>query len=368
VLLRASETIRGAGRVKSFLSDNTCEAGAPILEELRNANHGDAAPYGADEWTRDLQRHCADFFESTVRVFPVHSGTAANAIALSACVRSDETAFCHRHAHAYAAECGAFEMFSGGARLTPLDTANAKLVPRVIREELQQFHSKGGKELVPRAVSVSQATEFGTLYSPDELAAIGETCGTNRLLLHMDGARFFYALAALGCSAADMTWRSGVSLLSLGTTKCGGLDADAIVMFDSVVGASGADTEQLAAAISRQRRRSGHAGPKMRFASAQISATLSSGLARKNALHGNELARSLEEIFKACHGVKICQPVQTNHVIVRMTDAVAAGLREKGWEFLDWTIAGALARRFVTGPSTDKATLAAFAQDLAAAT
>ena len=352
--------------MKSFLSDNTCEAGAPILAELANANRGDAASYGADDWTRDLQRQCADFFESNVRVFTVHSGTAANAIALSSCVRSDETAFCHRHAHAYAAECGAFEMFSGGARLTPLDTANAKLVPRVIREELQQFHSKGETQLVPRAVSVSQSTEFGTIYNLGELAAIGDACTTNRLLLHMDGARFFYALAALGCSAADMSWRSGVALLSLGTTKCGGLDAEAIVMFDSVVGASGADAEQLAAAISRQRHRSGHAGAKMRFASAQISAILSSGLARKNALHGNALARSLEEIFLGCQGVKICQPVQTNHVIVRMTDGLAAGLRARGWEFLDWTTAGPLARRFVTGPSTDKETLAAFAQDLAA--
>jgi threonine aldolase len=313
--------------VKSFLSDNICEAGAPILAELANANRGDAASYGEDDWTRDLQRQCADFFESDVRVFPVHSGTAANAIALSSCVRSDETAFCHRHAHAYASECGAFEMFSGGARLTPLDTANAKLVPRLIREELQQFHSKGETQSIPRAVSVSQSTEFGTLYNLDELSAIGEACTSNRLLLHMDGARFFYALAALGCSA---------------------------------------DAAQLAAAISRQRRRSGHAGAKMRFASAQISAMLSSGLARENALHGNALARSLEEIFQGCQGVKICQPVQTNHVIVRMTDALAAGLRARGWEFLDWTVAGPLARRFVTGPSTDKAALAAFAQDLAA--
>lgn len=350
--------------MRSFLSDNCSEVAAQILAALGEANHDDATPYGADRWTQQLQRVCSDFFESSVRVFPVHSGTAANAIALSSVVRAGETAFCHRHAHMYAAEFGAFEMFSGGARLTPLDAPHAKLVPQVIRAELRQFHSKGGTQMMPRAISVSQSTELGTHYTLEELAALSEACAIDHLLLHMDGARFFYALAALGCSAADMTWRAGVGLLSLGSTKCGGLDADAIVMFESAVGACGADAEQLSAAITRQRRRSGHTAAKMRFASVQMSAILSPEIWRRNALHGNTLARSLEEIFRRYPDFSVCQPVQTNHVIVKMSDAVAGQLREKGWEFLDWNIAGALARRFVTGPSTDTATLAAFAQDV----
>jgi threonine aldolase len=315
-------------KVVNFNSDNVAGASPEIIAALAAANAGAVASYGDDPITQRVEAALARVFGRDVAVFPVATGTAANALCLAACTPPWGVVYCHREAHIAVDECGAPEFYAGGAKLTLLDGADAKLAPASLAATL----ANGGKGVVhhaqPAAVSVSQATECGTVYTPAELAALATVAHDHGCKFHVDGARFANALVTLGCSAAAATWRAGVDLLSFGATKNGALAAEAIVVFDPA----------LAETIGYRRKRAGHLLSKMRFISAQLEAYLADDLWLRNARHANAMAaRAAAGLTRlANRGVALAHPVEANELFVRLPHAVRAGLTADGFLFHGW--------------------------------
>ena len=304
-----------------FRSDNTAPAAAEILAGLAGVNDRSATAYGEDAWSRRLDGVFSDLFGREVRVFTVASGTAANAIALASAVPPWGAILCHREAHIECDECGAPEFFSGGAKLVLIDGADAKITADGLKDAIAR-NARGVHSVMPAAVSISQASERGAVYSPDEVAALGEIARGAGLALHMDGARFANAVAAIGCTPAELTWRGGVDLLSFGATKNGALAAEAIVVFDL----------SRAEEIARRRKRGGHLLCKGRYAAAQWLAYLEDGLWLKLAGRANALAKRLGQAA----GPHLSAPVETNQVFIKPGAAALAKLRAAGMEFYDW--------------------------------
>jgi threonine aldolase len=331
----------------NFNSDNVTGASPEILAALAAANHGAVASYGDDQITARLETRFRALFERDVAVFPVVTGTAANALCLAACVPPWGVTYCHREAHIACDECGAPEFYSGGAKLALLDGAHAKLAPATLEAAL----AAGGAGVVhhaqPAAVSLSQATECGAVYRPAELAALAEIAHRHGCKLHVDGARFANALVTLGCSAAEASWRAGVDLLSFGATKNGALAAEAIVVFDPA----------LAATIGYRRKRAGHLFSKMRFLSAQLDAYLADDLWLRNARHANLLATRMAAGLAALdnRGIALVHPVEANELFVRLPEPVRRSLTEDGFLFHGWGAPSDGVVRLVTSWSTDAA-------------
>jgi threonine aldolase len=331
----------------NFNSDNVVGASPEIIAALAAANQGAVPSYGEDALTARVTRRFCDLFERDVAVFPVATGTAANALCLAACTPPWGVVYCHREAHIAVDECGAPEFYTGGAKLALLDGADAKLQPATLAQAL----ANGGAGVVhhaqPAAVSLSQATECGAVYRPDELAALAELSHRHRCALHVDGARFANALVTLGCSAADATWRAGVDLLSFGATKNGALAAEAIVVFDPA----------LAATIGYRRKRAGHLFSKLRFLSAQLDAYLADELWLRNARHANTLARRLADGLTrlANQGLALAHPVEANELFVRLPAPVRVGLEADGFLFHGWGAPEDGVVRLVTSWCTDPA-------------
>jgi threonine aldolase len=305
----------------NFRSDNTASAAAEIMAALTSVNDGPAAGYGEDPWSRKLDETFSALFERDVRVFTVASGTAANSIALASVTPPWGSIICHREAHIECDECGAPEFFSGGAKLVLVDGEAAKLTPDTLREGIAR-NARGIHSVKPSAVTISQTTERGAIYEPDEVAALGAIAKAAGLALHMDGARFANAIAALGCKPGDVTWRAGVDLLSFGATKNGALAAEAIVCFDM----------DRAEEIARRRKRSGHLICKGRYPAAQLLAYLNDRLWLKLAGRANALAAKLGEAAAPFLSV----PVESNQVFMRLGADKLAKLRAAGADFYDW--------------------------------
>jgi len=309
----------------NFRSDNTASAAAEILAALTSVNEEPAAPYGDDPWSKQLDEKFSALFEREVRVFTVATGTAANSIALASAVPPWGSILCHREAHIERDECGAPEFFSGGAKLALIDGEAAKITPSGLREALgrsaRDIHS-----VQPSAVSISQATERGAIYTPAEVAALGEIACDAGLAFHVDGARFANAVAALGCTPAELTWKGGVDLLSFGATKNGALAAESVVCFDLT----------LADEIARRRKRGGQLFCKGRYPAAQFLAYLEGGLWLRLAGRANGLAKKLGEAA----GAHLSVPVETNQVFITPGVAALAKLRAAGVDFLDWGAPG----------------------------
>lgn len=290
--------------------------------------------YGEDQITERVRSRCRDIFETDVEIFPVISGTAGNALAIAAMTPPWGGVFCHEDAHIHRDELGAPEFFTGGAKLFPIAGADGRLhagdVARVVHEIGEE-----GRTAVPSCVSLTQATEAGTVYRIEELRAIADAA---RIGVHMDGARFANALVTLGCTAAEMTWKAGVDVLTFGATKNGALAAELIVVF----------RKELAAAIAPRWHRAGHRLSKMRFLSAQLDAYLRNDLWLRNARHANAMARRLA----AGLGAEVLRPVEANVVFARFDAAVARELAEKGFLFYEWPLFGAGAVRLVCGFDT----------------
>lgn len=280
-----------------------------------------APAYGEDVWSRRLDDTFGEVFEREVRVFTVASGTAANAIALASAVPSWGAVLCHREAHMECDECGAPEFYSGGAKLVLVDGEAAKVTPSGLAEAIGR-NARGIHSVVPACLSVSQATERGTVYTPLELGALRDVAKPAGLAVHMDGARIANALAFLECAAADATWRAGVDLLSFGATKNGALAAEAIVCFDL----------DYAEEIARRRKRGGHLFCKGRYPAAQLLAYLKDGLWLRLAARANNLAQRLGE---AAVGF-LSAPVEANLVFIKPGVRALAHLRAAGAEFYDW--------------------------------
>jgi threonine aldolase len=349
---------------RNLSGDNGNAVAPELMRALLEAARNDASPYGDDSETHNLRQVCASYFGTPVRVFPVATGTAANCISAAALAEPGQTLLCHAHSHLYGSEAGAFEMFSDGARLTPVDGEDGKLRTDDLAREIHRLRSKPDGAFAPVAVSVSQPTESGTLYAADELDELAAHCERLGVFLHMDGARLFYALAATGSSIAEMTWKAGVAALSLGMTKCGAAFGEVIVLFEENVKRHGADVEALSRALLRQRRRGGHAIPRMHLVSAQMSAMIRGGLWNEPAKHANRLARRLEDELRAAR-VPLRHPVQTNQVFGMLPAPLADALRRAGWRFRDWPNGGAHCRRFVLSGTSREETVDLFAAELA---
>ncbi|MGD0144211.1 MAG: low specificity L-threonine aldolase [Rhizomicrobium sp.] len=310
----------------NFTSDNAYGASPEILDALGAANTGAAPSYGDDAITAKLRARMAELFEHDVAVYPVVTGTAANALVLATLCPPHGAILCHAQAHIVVDECGAPEFFSQGAKLVPLDGRNGKLDPAAIEIALSRFPVGSVHNQQPSMISLTQATEAGTCYRLDEIAAIARVARKHGLKLHMDGARFANALAHLGCSPADATWRAGIDALSFGATKNGALCAEAVVFFNT------GDVRDF----EYRRKRAGHLPSKMRFVSAQLVSYLEDGRWLATAGRANGLARTLAKGLGEIDGAELAYPVEANAVFVFLPDNVAARLRAAGATFLDW--------------------------------
>jgi len=312
----------------NFVSDNCYGATPEILAAIAALGQSPLAAYGDDDVTQSLTHHFCEVFERDVAVFPVVSGTAANALALATLVPAHGAILCHAEAHIAVDECGAPEFFTHGAKLVGIESGDAKLTPALIKRALAPFQKGVVHQLQPAAVSIAQASERGTVYSPAEIAAIAEVAGEHGMKVHMDGARFANALAGLGCSPAELTWKAGVDVLSFGATKNGALAAEAVVFFNP----------DDARDFPYRRKKSGHLLSKLRFLSIQLEAYLRDDHWLQNARRANLLARRLAEGLAQSNEIEIVHPVQANAVFASMPDALAAKLRKNGVEFYGWGV------------------------------
>ena len=314
----------------NFKSDNEAPAHPCILEALAEANQGFATAYADDAWSRRLDQAFSERFETPCRVLPLATGTAANSVTLASMVPSWGAVMCHRLGHIHNDEGGAPEFYTHGAKLMPLDGAGGKLEPDVLARAIDAAGAHGVHNVKPSAISITQATECGTSYRPDEIAALAEVAHQRGLPLHMDGARFANAVAHLGITPADVTWRAGVDVLSFGATKNGALTAEAIVVFGE-----NPDPARIEA-MERMRKRGGHLLSKMRYVSAQLLAMLEDDLWLDLAGQANAQAQRLAGVIEDHPAARLAWPVEANEVFMHLAPEALERLREQGFEFHLW--------------------------------
>ncbi len=326
----------------NFLSDNTAGVAPEIGEAIALASRGFAAGYGSDEFSKQAVAALAEVFETEVEAFLVATGTAANALALSALARPFDAIFCHEEAHVHDDECGAPEFFAGGAKLVGIAGAGGKITPDALKETLARYPRGLVKTVQPGALSISQVTEAGTVYSLEELAALTDIARRAGLSVHMDGARFANAVVAAGVSPAEMTWRLGVDALSFGASKNGALASEAVVFFDRA----------KAVNFPYLRKRGGHTLSKGRFLGAQMAAYLNDGLWLELAGRANRAASRLVAGLTLAPRVRASWPTDANEVFVIAPDADIAAWRAAGAKFYDWQTRAIPARQATTNGET----------------
>ena len=313
-------------RSRQLASDTYAGICPEVLQAIADANQGHASPYGDDPWTGRARTLLCELFETDCEVFFVGTGTAANALALSAMCHSFQSVICHADAHIQTDECGAPEFIGRGLKLIPIPGEHGKLTPATIQEaeaKRRDVHSSK-----PRIVSISQATEVGTVYNVHQIRAIGDMAHDLGLKLHVDGARFANALAALDLPPRAITWQAGVDVLCFGGTKNGMAAGDAIIFFDRT----------LAADFAYRRKQAGHLGAKMRFLASPWVAMLESGAWKSNARHANLMAQRLEAELRAIPSVQVLYPVEANAVFVQFPAGWSDALHARGWQY--YSIAG----------------------------
>lgn len=310
----------------NFASDNIVGASPQVMQALAGANDGAMAAYGADEITKRVKARFNEIFEREVSVFFVTTGTAANALALSAAVPPYGLCVCHREAHVIDDECGAPEFFMHGAKLIGLPGVGAKLSAADVATYLRGL-PKSAKQMPPKALSISQVTEGGLVYSLEEIGALGAVCREHGLALHMDGARFANALVASGVSPADMTWKQGVDILSFGGTKNGCLMAEAIVVFKP----------ELAEAMDYRAKRAGQVVSKGRLISAQFEGYFANDHWYANARHANRLAKVLSDGLIRLPGVRLGWATEANEVFAIIPKTLDKALKDAGVFYHPWT-------------------------------
>jgi threonine aldolase len=326
-----------------FGSDNGVGVSPEILAAMADANRGYAAGYGDDQWTQRLNEAYSGFFEKQCYVLSAPTGTAANALALSAITPPYGQVLCHEDAHIFTTECGAPEFYAGGSRLVPLGGEGGKLSAQSVANHLAHHFPYNRHHMPMAAISVTQPTEVGTLYSLDELAAIAEVVHSRGMKVHMDGARFANALVAMNCTPAELSWRCGIDILTFGTTKNGTMNAEAIIVFD----------RDLVVELALRHKRAGLLTSKMRFASVQLLAYLEGNLWKRNAIASNSAARSLESMFAQLPGAEVVYPVETNQVFVALSEGTVADLGATGIHFRRWGRPRPTVHRLVTAFASD---------------
>jgi threonine aldolase len=343
-----------------FRSDNVAGVAPEIMAALAKANEGTSASYGADDITARVERRLTEIFEHPLRAFPVVTGTSANSLALAVMTPPFGAIYCHEAAHIMVDECGAPEMYTGGAKLVPMAGKGAKITAADLDRALADAGIGEVHHVQPAAISLTQATELGTCYRAAEIEAIGEIAARYRLGLHMDGARFANALVHLGAKPKDITWKAGVRALSLGATKNGALAAEIVILFDPV----------LAETFAYRRKRAGHLISKMRFVSAQLDAYFIDDLWLRLARHANAMAKDLAAGLLSVPGMHLLHAVEANEIFAKLPAGILGGLRRAGFSFYDWPGAEPGTIRLVTSFATDPRHVAAFistAKNLASA-
>ena len=337
-------------RVK-FASDNVAGACPEVLDALMKANEGDSAPYGNDDYSKVLQEKFSEIFEKEVIVYPTASGTAANALALSTMTPVFGNIYCHKLAHINTDECGAPEFYTGGAKLIPLTGINGKITP----EELEKNISGTGivHHTQPSSVSITQVCETGEVYELDEIKKIADVAHKHKLNMHMDGARFANALVALNCTPAEMTWKSGIDVLSFGATKNGCIAAEAIIFFKP----------ELVGNISFLMKRAGHLLSKMRFVSAQLDAYISNDVWLKNAKQANKMGKKLSDGLVKHNSIKLAYPTQANEVFAKFPREMIKHLNSLGYKMNEDELDGQ-AVRLVAAWNTQNSDVESFLESI----
>jgi threonine aldolase len=335
--------------MRFFKSDNTAAVSREILQAIEGANTGPAVAYGADRWSESLDRVFGEFFGTEVRVFAVASGTAANSLAIATFCPPWGTVLTHAEAHIERDECGAPEFFTGGAKLSLISGAGAKILPGDLAARLTWFepHVHG---VQPRMLSITQATERGAIYTPQEIAALAKIAHEHDMAVHVDGARFANALVAQNVDAADLTWKAGVDVLSFGVIKNGGMNAEAVVFFDPT----------RVADFEFRRKRAGQLLCKGRYAAVQLLAYLESGMWQHNALRANRLAARIA----AAAPQWLSEPLATNQVFMKLGEERIVAL-SKDFGFYPWGPAGSGEARFVCSWDTPDEDVDALCEALA---
>jgi threonine aldolase len=310
----------------NFASDNWAGAHPAIAQRLLEVTAGFSAPYGASALDRKIEQRFNELFEREVAVYFVSTGTAANSLALAAVNRPGGVSFCHREAHMLEDECGAPEFFTHGARLAPVDGTNGKIDPHNLKAEIERFPPNFVHAGQPMAISITQATEIGTLYQPNEIAAIAEIAQAYGLPLHMDGARFANALVALELTPAEMTWKRGVDIVSFGATKNGCWCAEALVFM----------SPELSKDLPFIRKRAAQLFSKSRFIAGQFDAYLHDELWLDLARYANAMAERLRNGIVNSRHTRLAWQAEANEVFAILDKAHADHLQGKGAVFYQW--------------------------------
>ena len=325
--------------INTFASDNISSACPEVMEALAKANEANSPSYGEDPWTHDLSVRLREIFETPVTVFPVTTGTAANALALSTLTPAFGKIFCHELAHINTDECGAPELFTGGAKLIDMPGANGRITAQALEETI--YGAGNVHHAQPASVSITQACESGTVYSIEEIEAIATVAHSHNLSMHMDGARFANALVTLGVTPAQMTWQAGIDVLSFGGTKNGCLTAEAVVFFKP----------ELVGDFPFLQKRAGQLLSKSRFISSQFMGYLADDVWMRNARQANAMAQRLSKGLADLPGLELAYPTQSNEVFVVMPAALIDRLSAKGLAINDEELDGK-AVRFVAAWNT----------------
>lgn len=309
-----------------FVSDNNSPASPAILKALCEANEGNAGSYGFDRWSARLNGAFSEFFETDVSVFVTPTGTAANALAISGIAESFGEVLCHSTAHILVHETGAVELLSGGCRLQAVGGDGGLVGIEQLRNHIKSAARAGPHQRALSVLSVSQPSESGTLYSLRHLEELCQVAHGSNMKVHMDGARFSNALAALGVTPADCTWRRGIDVLSFGTTKNGTLNAEAVISFDG----------EVSRRLKFLQKRAGYLTSKMRYQAVQLLAFLENDLWLDSARKANSLARRLFDAFSARNDVAVRYSVDTNQLFLRLSDGLIKHLKDNDIEFREW--------------------------------
>ncbi len=321
----------------NFRSDNESAVATPVMEAVLAANTGAAHAYAEDDWSMRLDEAFSELFETPTRALPIATGTAANSIALATVTPPWGSVLCHRQAHVYSDESGAPEFFGHGLRLVPVEGPLGRMTPDALASAYAGCAGHGVHSYVPSAMTLTQSTESGTVYQPDDLAALYSQAKHHGLATHLDGARFANAVARLGCSPADTSWRAGVEMLSFGASKNGCMAAEALLFF-------GDERDERYITAERMRKRGGHLFSKMRYVSAQLLAYIEDGLWLELAGNANAQAARFAETVARHAEAELEYPVEANEVFVRWSEDGFEALADTGIGFLTWPGQDDLAR------------------------
>ena len=339
-----------AKRARHFASDNNSGICPEVWAALAEANTGHVSGYGDDPWTEKAKQYVRDLFETDCEVFFVYNGTAANSLALASLCDSYQSVIAFDYAHVVTDECNAPGFFAPGVKMHPVRGEDGKIEPDAIDRAARSRRDVHAS--MPRVVSLTQATELGTVYTPDELAGITKVARDLGLYVHMDGARFANAVASLGVKPREISWEMGVDVLSLGGTKNGLAGGDAVVFFN----------ENLTQNFLYRCKQAGQLASKMRFLAAQWIGLLQDGAWLRNAKKANGAAALLETQLRGLPGVRILYPRQANAVFVDMPRRVLDGLHERGWHF--YTDVGPGGARLMCSWDSTAEDVAAFVRDV----